>query len=142
MFPAEGVRSPMHEVTRSLKLAVLVGAGVVLFGVMSAQGSTQQGAEDLDKAAGTGQARTLRNALIARVGDLDRLRVPATNDTLPQPTLENGSVDPRYQITEAKRYLGKLLFFDPVRTTRIHTEFGGLESTARTGSCGSCHLGE
>jgi hypothetical protein len=74
-------------------------------------------------------------------------------------------VNYRYQTTEAKRYLGKLLFHDPVRTARMNlnqgqpvdlpagTAFGGTESdadpqiqavvnaTRQTGSCGSCHLG-
>jgi cytochrome c peroxidase len=75
-------------------------------------------------------------------------------------------VNPRYQTTEAKRYLGKLLFHDPVRTARINinqgqpvdlpagTAFGGtvnasdpnvlaiVNATKQTGSCGSCHIGE
>jgi cytochrome c peroxidase len=87
-------------------------------------------------------AQTLRAAIIARVGGLDKLRVPARNEDLPQPTLPDGSIDPRFKITEAKRYLGKQLFFDPVRSNRIKPEFGGVTTTARTGSCGSCHLGE
>ena len=69
------------------------------------------------------------------------LQVPARNEDLPQPRQADGSVDPRYRITEAKRYLGKLLFFDPVRTTNIRPEFGGVMSTSQTASCGSCHLG-
>jgi cytochrome c peroxidase len=77
------------------------------------------------------------------VGSVDTLRVPATNAALPQPMLADGvTIDPRFAITEAKRYLGKQLFFDPVRSNRIKAEFGGSLSTARTGSCGSCHLGE
>src|SRR5262245_24943182 len=87
-------------------------------------------------------AQALRAAIIARVGGLDKLRVPERNEDLPQPTLPDGSVDPRFAITEAKRYLGKQLFFDPVRSNRIKPEFGGLPTTAQTGSCGSCHLGE
>jgi len=75
-------------------------------------------------------------------------------------------VNPRYKTTEEKRFLGKLLFHDPVRTARIDinkgqpldlpagTAFGGtvsasapniqeiVDATRQTGSCGSCHIGE
>lgn len=87
-------------------------------------------------------AQALRAAIIARVGSLDKLRVPARNEDLPQPTLPDGSIDPRFAITEAKRYLGKQLYFDPVRMNRIRPEFGGDPTTIQTASCGSCHLGE
>jgi cytochrome c peroxidase len=70
------------------------------------------------------------------------LIVPAHDADLPQPLLADGSPDPLFRTTEAKRYLGKMLFFDPIRTARIRTEFGGEPATARTGSCGSCHMGE
>src|SRR6185369_2409057 len=53
-----------------------------------------------------------------------------------------GAVDPRFRITEAKRYLGKQLFHDPIRTARILPEFGGVLATKQTASCGSCHFGE
>ncbi len=87
-------------------------------------------------------AQSLREAIIARVGGLNRLRVPERNEDLPQPLLEDGAPDPLYKITEAKRYLGKQLYFDPVRMNRIRPEFGGDFSTIQTASCGSCHLGE
>ena len=56
--------------------------------------------------------------------------------------LANGSPDPFFQTTEAKRYLGKLLFHEPARATRIIPEFGGIPEHAGTASCGTCHLGE
>ncbi len=84
----------------------------------------------------------MREAIIARIGSLEKLRVPGRNEDLPQPALPDGSIDPRFKITEARRYLGKLLYFDPVRMNRIRPEFGGDFSTIRTASCGSCHLGE
>ncbi len=76
------------------------------------------------------------------MGGIEKLRVPLYDADLPQPRLPDGSVDPRFAITEAKRYLGKQLYFDPVRTTNIQPKFGGVPITARTASCGSCHLGE
>jgi cytochrome c peroxidase len=84
----------------------------------------------------------LREFIGRQVGGINRLQVPANNAELPQPRLKNGQPDPLFQTTEAKRYLGKMLFFDPVRTVRIRPEFGGLPFTASTASCGSCHLGE
>jgi hypothetical protein len=56
--------------------------------------------------------------------------------------LPDGTVDPLYITTEAKRFLGKQLFHDPVRMVRIRPEFGGIPETAMTASCGTCHLGE
>lgn len=88
-----------------------------------------------------GAAAHLRRVIVRRVGSLEALRVPPADTDLPQPRRANGSIDPLFAITEAKRYLGKLLFHDPVRTTDIRPELGGVPATAQTASCGSCHLG-
>ena len=108
----------------------------------------------------------LRDFIGKQVGGLQNLKVPATNAQIPLPVQADGTVNPRYQTTEAKRYLGKLLFHDPVRTARVNinqgqpvdlpagTAFGGtvaasdpniqaiVNATRQTGSCGSCHIGE
>ncbi len=84
----------------------------------------------------------LRRFIDNQVGGINKLKVPADDLALPQPRLPDGSVDPFFQITEAKRYLGKLLFHDPARMVRIRPQFGGINATAGTASCGSCHLGE
>ncbi len=84
----------------------------------------------------------LRQFIDAQVGGIEKLRVPASNEDLPQPRLANGSPDPQFQTSEAKRYLGKQLFHDPARATRIIPEFGGILSHSGTASCGTCHLGE
>ena len=85
----------------------------------------------------------LRRFIDEQVGGIQKLKVP-DNDHLPQARLPDGTLtsDPRFQTTEAKRYLGKLTFFDPVTTARIIPSFGGVLATRQTGSCGSCHLGE
>ncbi len=83
----------------------------------------------------------LRQFLDQQAGGLNKLMVPAES-ALPVPRLTNGNVDPRFRITEARRFLGKMLFFDPIRTARIRPEFGGVPATRQTASCGSCHLGE
>jgi len=87
-------------------------------------------------------AAQLRRFIDGQVGGIENLVVPADDADLPQPLLPDGSPDPFFRTTEAKRYLGKLLFHDPVRTVRIQPEFGGLPETASTASCGSCHFGE
>src|SRR5258708_8997708 len=85
----------------------------------------------------------LRQFIGEQVSGIQRLMVP-DNDHLPQARLPDGTLtsDPRFQTTEAKRYLGKLTFFDPVTTARIIPQFAGVLATRQTSSCGSCHLGE
>jgi cytochrome c peroxidase len=84
----------------------------------------------------------LREFVDQQVGGINKLIVPATDSDLPQPRLPSGDPDPFFRTTEAKRFLGKMLFFDPVRASRVVTEFGGVAATSQTSSCGSCHLGE
>lgn len=86
-------------------------------------------------------AKDVRRFIDQQVGGLETLMVPADDDDLPQPRLASGQPDPFFQITEAKRFLGKMLFHDPVRTVRVLPEFGGVEETKQTASCGSCHFG-
>jgi hypothetical protein len=94
-------------------------------------------------AAAQGNSPTqLRQFIDQQVGGIEKLMVPANDADLPQPRLPDGSPDPFFQTTEAKRYLGKQLFHDPVRMVRIRPEFGGIPATAQTASCGSCHQGE
>src|SRR5215813_11386038 len=102
----------------------------------------------------------LRRFIDQQVGGIDKLKVPATNADIPVPPGQ------RFQTAEAKRYLGKLLFHDPVRSARINittgqpvdlpegTAFGGTVSASEPNiqaivnaerqetSCGSCHIGE
>ena len=84
----------------------------------------------------------LRRFIAQQVGGLDKLTVPAKDEDLPQPKLADGTLDPFFQITEAKRYLGKQLFHDPARMVRIRTQYGGVPATSGSASCASCHLGE
>src|SRR6266567_4070818 len=84
----------------------------------------------------------LRRFIDQQVGGIDKLKVPAKDADIPLPRQPDGTVNPRYQTTEAKRFLGKMLFHDPIRTARIDPAYGGVLATKQTGSCGSCHLGE
>lgn len=143
--------SPPLGITRKSKVAVLS-----LLVVSMANNSAGQGND----------AAELRNFIGTQVGGIRRLRVPEKNSEIPIPLMANGLPNRRYATTEAKRYLGKLLFHDPVRTARVNintgqpldlpagTAFGGtvpasdanvqrvVAATRQTGSCGSCHIGE
>lgn len=128
--------------TTQIKLLLMLFLIAPLYFIQSVYGNTGFEQEHV-----TGSpivdAKTLRGMIVKRVGNLEKLRVPPRNEELPQPKLDDGITnDPRYLITEAKRYLGKQLYFDPVRSNRIKPEFGGIMSTVQTVSCGSCHLGE
>src|SRR5438093_385059 len=107
----------------------------------------------------------LRQYIDQQVGGANKLRVPATDAEIPLPRMKDGTVNPRYQTTEAKRFLGKMLFHDPVRSARINinkgqpldlpagTAFGGTVSASdpniqeivnaqrQDTSCGTCHIG-
>src|SRR5258708_142439 len=87
-------------------------------------------------------AAQVRRFIDQQVGGIQKLKVPAKDADIPLPRQPDGTVNLRYRTTEAKRYLGKLLFHDLVRTARIRAEFGGVVGARQTGSCGSCHLGE
>ena len=110
----------------------------------------------------------VRKYIAAQVGGINNLTVPPTDATIPvpAPVAGSGNTPYRYETTEAKRYLGKQLFHDPVRTVRINenqgqpvdlpagTAFGGelqasdpfiqnlVTQTQKTGGCGSCHIAE
>lgn len=67
---------------------------------------------------GNGSAQ-LRAFIARQVGGLEKLKVPADDAAIPLPP-EDPSRPGRYRTTEAKRYLGKMLFHDPIRTARVN----------------------
>ena len=73
----------------------------------------------------------LRELIARQVGGLEKLKVPADDASIPLPP-EDPMRKGRYKTTEAKRYLGKLLFHDPVRTARINVN-KGVNPPIRTG---------
>jgi cytochrome c peroxidase len=124
--------------SRSLR-AVLVMSVAVFAGALASEPG-----EDEAEASRDGGNR-LRNFIDRQVGGIEKLQVPMRDEDLPGAQLPDGtdaSANPRYTTTEAKRYLGKQLFHDPVRTARIRPQFGGVLETRQTGSCASCHQGE
>ena len=112
-------------------------AGLVALGLSAAVAGASDSA-----APGSIGAGQLRQLIDRQVGGIDKLKVPRTDADIPVPRMADGRVNPRYATTEAKRYLGKMLFHDPVRSVRIRPEFGGVPATRQTASCASCHIGE
>lgn len=128
LTPAEKPRQASRH--GSVRAALAVSLALVCVGASADQG---------DRGNSPSQ---LRRFIGRQVGGIEKLRVPAEDSELPQPQLQGGSPDPFFATTEAKRYLGKQLFHDPIRTARIRPEFGGVLATKQTASCGSCHQGE
>ena len=134
-------RPPQFSRYRLPRPALAAGLFFLLCGAVIAERDDADDRDDRDRGNGNGAAQ-LRQFVASQVGGIQKLMVPAKDEDLPQPLLGNGSPDPFFQITEAKRYLGKQLFHDPARMIRIRPQFGGVLATAGTASCGSCHLGE
>jgi hypothetical protein len=157
----------MSETQRGARsLQVAMAAGLLFFSIA---GARAQGVAAKDHDDGDSQ---LRGLIDQAVGGIAKLKVPSDNASIPVPPppppsagIPSNTPD-RYVTTEAKRFLGKLLFHDPVRTARIDinqgqpadlpagTAFGGtvsasdpsvqtvVNATKQSGSCGSCHIGE
>jgi hypothetical protein len=168
--------------------SLLVAVSLVSVGVFSACSSTSStgsggaGSGGAGAGAGSGSgsgcadsgtdagvdptsALAVRAFIGQQVGGLANLTVPPSDDAIPVPP-DDPMRPGRYKTTPAKKYLGKLLFHDPIRTARIDlntaqpldlpagTAFGGtvnaadpnvpsiVAATKQTGSCGSCHIGE
>ena len=144
---------------RRIGIASFVATGLLAMSVTFVVAQAHDGASE-------SEADSLLDFIGSQVGGLQNLQVPATNAAIPVPRQADGTVAYRFETTEAKRFLGKLLFHDPVRTARIDinqgqpldlpagTAFGGtlsasdpniqniVNATKETGSCGSCHIGE
>jgi cytochrome c peroxidase len=56
-------------------------------------------------------------------GGVAKLEVPATDGAIPVPPAP-AAYPGRFDTTEAKRYLGKLVFHDPIRTQRVNVNAG------------------
>jgi cytochrome c peroxidase len=116
---------PTSGISSIRKLSAAL-AGVLLCGALgSAVGGLNpaRAAEPGNKDAGDrgDSASQLRQFIGQQVGGIDKLKVPATNAALPVPAplAGSGNTPYRYETTEAKRFLGKLLFHDPIRTARV-----------------------
>src|SRR6266704_2410491 len=125
-----GIPTSKQQSSRRGPLLAVLAISLLGVGVAAAQGDSPN---------------QLRAFIDTQVGGIEKLMVPARDADLPNAQLPDGtdaSADPTFMTTEAKRYLGKQLFHDPIRTARIMLQFGGVLATKQTGSCGSCHQGE
>jgi cytochrome c peroxidase len=101
-----------HSRFTNIAMAVLS-----LFVLAGCQGETQEEHETTEVREDA--PAPLRAFIAQQVGGLEKLQVPADDSSIPLPP-EDPSRPGRYRTTEAKRYLGKMLFHDPVRTARIN----------------------
>lgn len=102
-----------------------LGAGacsLALFALAGCQGEQDTSGESSEgstsETVSIGPAQ-LRELIAHQVGGLDKLKVPRDDASIPLPP-DDPSRPGRYKTTEAKRFLGKMLFHDPVRTARIN----------------------
>lgn len=161
-------RHPLRSRYGLFRGAIIVSLSL-LCGAVAADREDRDSGRDRDDQDDSSErhngASQLRQFIDGQVGGIDKLKVPATNAGLPVPAAPATQPD-RYETTEAKRFLGKMLFHDPIRTTRINinenvpvnlpagTAFGGtvnasnpnvqaiVNATRQTGGCGTCHFGE
>ena len=78
--------------------------------------------DDDDRGRGQGNAAQLRQFIDRQVGGIQKLMVPANDAAIPVP-FDPARPD-RYKTTPEKRFLGKMLFHDPVRTARVNINTG------------------
>ena len=111
-------REPTEPLPSRLPYArvVLAAAAVLLYGASAVQADDRDDEGDGNRG---GRSTQLRSFIDQQVGGIGKLKIPATNADLPVPPAPASQPD-RYQTTEAKRFLGKMLFHDPVRTARIN----------------------
>ncbi|HNN96500.1 MAG TPA: hypothetical protein PKI03_29700, partial [Pseudomonadota bacterium] len=145
------------------RIVGLIGPwSLVSLGVLAACGG---GSPMPDVMVDPASPTSVREFIGQQVGGIAKLTVPPNDDAIPVPP-DDPSRPGRYKTTAAKKFLGKLLFHDPVRTARVNVNtkvpldlptgmaFGGTvlasdpqvsaitAATKQTGSCGSCHIGE
>jgi hypothetical protein len=95
---------------------------LALAAVGSCQGEppdTEESGDAVATAAFSNGPAQLREFVGRQVGGLDKLEVPGDDASIPVPP-EDPTRPGRYKTTEAKRFLGKMLFHDPIRTARIN----------------------
>src|SRR5438477_7264569 len=109
------------RITKNLSGLTTIGIGAVALSLLAGcQNEVEENEQSsLDMAGEALSAGQLRDFISVQVGGLAKLKVPGDDASLPLPA-EDPSRPGRYKTTEAKRFLGKLLFHDPVRTARIN----------------------
>lgn len=150
------------SIARKRSAGLLLSASLLSVGALAACGGNDPA---VDVVVEPTSASAVRDFIGQQVGGVAKLTVPPTDEAIPVPP-DDPMRPGRYKTTQAKKYLGKLLFHDPVRTARVNINtkvpldlpagmaFGGtvlgsdpnvpaiVAATKQTGSCGSCHIGE
>lgn len=121
-----------HRIRRFAGPSTSPCAAVGLFLLAIVGVAAADGGGDLEQ-----RAIEVRAFIDSVAGGIDTLRIPHDIHDLPQPLMPNGEIDPRYEITEEKAALGKLLFHDPALSSET-----GHSETLFTVSCASCHFAE
>ena len=103
-----------HPRARRIAAAIVISLAHSV-GVAAAQGS---------------RPAQLRQLIDQQVGGIPE--VDGARERFPHSGLADKTPDPCFPTIEAKRFLGKALFFDPVRTARIQPKFGGVLGTRLT----------
>src|SRR5258708_9502616 len=117
-----GDRCPRGKAHATLRLAM----SLVSIGALAA---CSGGGESRDGGPGVGptesiNARSVRAYVNAQIpGGISKLQVPANDRAIPVPPAPQ-AYPGRFDLTEPKRYLGKLLFHDPIRTQRVNVNKG------------------
>jgi cytochrome c peroxidase len=124
--------------TRKLPASLLVAASLLSVGAFAGCGSNDPsippdagspapdaGGAPPDAAPGDpGTAAAVRSYIESQVpGGLAKLQVPDSDRAIPVPPAPQ-AYPGRFDTTEAKRFLGKMLFHDPIRTSRVNTNQG------------------
>ena len=108
--------NPAHTPFKLRRAALAALAVTLLCGGLAAAHDDD---ED-DRGRGRGNAAQLRQFISGQVGGLQKLMVPPDDASIPVP-FDPARPD-RYKTTPEKRFLGKMLFHDPVRTARQHQQ--------------------
>jgi len=106
-----------HAPTRRRLGLTALATGSVLVTALIGCGNEQEPSDD----PAPDEVRELIDDAIP--GGIASLMVPATDAEIPVPPTPAGYAG-RFDTTEAKRYLGKLMFHDPVRTQRVDINAG------------------
>jgi Di-haem cytochrome c peroxidase len=105
---------------------LLVVASLLAVGAVA--GCGDDGDDNMPPDSGTPEdpasAKAVRGYIEKQIpGGLSKLQVPASDTAIPVPTPPPPYAG-RFDTTEAKRFLGKMLFHDPIRTIRVNENKG------------------
>lgn len=105
---------------------LVVAASLLSVGAFAGCGDSDHSSPPPDSGSppDLGSPAVVRSYIESQIpGGLAKLKVPATDGAIPVPAAPQGYAG-RFDTTEAKRFLGKMLFHDPIRTSRVNANQG------------------